>query len=70
MDKFKVLIPLDGSAYAEHALAFLPQMLSRIGDLDLTLLSVVDTRISAPTSNLRAIASRNSSKLTWPVSQR
>jgi nucleotide-binding universal stress UspA family protein len=41
MGDFKVLVPLDGSRLAEHALAFLPS-LSRLGNLEVTLLSVVD----------------------------
>lgn len=41
MSDFRVLIPLDGSRLAEHALAFLPA-LSQFGQLEVTLLSVVD----------------------------
>ena len=41
MSEYKVLIPLDGSPMAEHALAFLPA-LSRVGQLDVTLVSVTD----------------------------
>lgn len=42
MSEFRVLIPLDGSRYAEHALAYLP-VLARLGEVHLQLLSVVDT---------------------------
>jgi len=38
---YKVLVPLDGSRPAEHALAFLPA-LSHFGELDVTLVSVTD----------------------------
>ena len=41
MSEYKVLIPLDGSRLAEHALAFLPP-LSHFGELDVTLVSVID----------------------------
>jgi nucleotide-binding universal stress UspA family protein len=41
MSEYKVLIPLDGSRLAEHALAFLPA-LSHLGDLNVTLVSVTD----------------------------
>ena len=41
MSEFKVLIPLDGSRLAEHALAYLPA-LSYFGQLRVTLVSVVD----------------------------
>ena len=41
MSEYKVLIPLDGSRLAEHALAFLPA-LSRFGQLHVTLVSVTD----------------------------
>ncbi len=41
MSEYKVLIPLDGSRLAEHALAFLPA-LSHFGELDVTLVSVID----------------------------
>lgn len=41
MSDYKVLIPLDGSRLAEHALAFLPA-LSHFGHLDVTLVSVID----------------------------
>lgn len=40
-DVYRVLIPLDGSRLAEHALSFLPG-LSHLGPLEITLLSVVD----------------------------
>jgi nucleotide-binding universal stress UspA family protein len=39
--EFKVVIPLDGSRYAEHALAYLPPT-AHMGDVSLHLLSVVD----------------------------
>lgn len=41
MTEYRVLIPLDGSRYAEHALAFLPSM-KHLGDVRLELVSVVD----------------------------
>ena len=41
MSEYKILIPLDGSRPAEHALAFLPA-LAYLGQLDVTLVSVVD----------------------------
>lgn len=41
MSGYKVLIPLDGSRLAEHALAFLPP-LGHFGQLDVTLVSVID----------------------------
>jgi nucleotide-binding universal stress UspA family protein len=41
VSEFKVLIPLDGSRLAEHALAFLPA-LSHFGELKVTLVSVTD----------------------------
>lgn len=41
MSDYKVLIPLDGSRLAEHALAFLPA-LAHFGELKVTLVSVVD----------------------------
>jgi nucleotide-binding universal stress UspA family protein len=41
MSEYKILIPLDGSRYAEHALAFLPPM-KHLGDVRLELLSVID----------------------------
>jgi nucleotide-binding universal stress UspA family protein len=41
LSEYKVLIPLDGSRLAEHALAFLPA-LSHFGELQVTLVSVVD----------------------------
>jgi nucleotide-binding universal stress UspA family protein len=41
VSEYKVLIPLDGSRPAEHALAFLPA-LANLGQLDVTLVSVVD----------------------------
>ena len=42
MNTYKTLVPLDGSRYAEHALAFLPT-LSRYGQLEVTLVGVVDS---------------------------
>ena len=41
MSQYKVLIPLDGSRLAEHALAFLPA-LAHLGELDVSLISVTD----------------------------
>jgi len=41
MPEFKVLVPLDGSRTAEHSLVYL-DALSRLGDLEVRLLSVVD----------------------------
>jgi nucleotide-binding universal stress UspA family protein len=41
VSEYKVLMPLDGSRLAEHALAFLPALLS-FGQLEVTLVSVVD----------------------------
>jgi nucleotide-binding universal stress UspA family protein len=41
MSDYKVLLPLDGSRYAEHALAFLPAM-RHLGEVNLELLGVVD----------------------------
>jgi len=41
MPEFKVLVPLDGSRTAEHSLVYL-DALSRLGDLNVQLLSVVD----------------------------
>lgn len=41
MSEYKVLLPLDGSRYAEHALAFLPSM-RHLGEINLELLGVVD----------------------------
>jgi nucleotide-binding universal stress UspA family protein len=41
MAEYKMLIPLDGSRYSEHALAFLPSM-RHIGEVKLELLGVVD----------------------------
>jgi nucleotide-binding universal stress UspA family protein len=40
-ERYRVLIPLDGSRLAERALAYLPA-LSRLGDLEVALLGVVD----------------------------
>jgi nucleotide-binding universal stress UspA family protein len=41
VSEYKVLIPLDGSRLAEHALAFLPA-LAHFGELNVTLVSVSD----------------------------
>ena len=41
MSEYKVLLPLDGSRLAEHALAFLPA-LSHLGQLEVQLVGVVD----------------------------
>src|SRR5690606_4721027 len=41
MAEYKVLVPLDGSRFAEHALAFLPA-LRYMGSLNVTLISVLD----------------------------
>jgi nucleotide-binding universal stress UspA family protein len=42
MADYTMLIPLDGSPLAEHSLAYLPA-LSRLGDVEVHLLSVLDT---------------------------
>jgi nucleotide-binding universal stress UspA family protein len=41
VSEYKVLVPLDGSRLAEHALAFLPA-LAHLGQLQVTLISVTD----------------------------
>jgi nucleotide-binding universal stress UspA family protein len=41
MAEYRILIPLDGSRYAEHSLAYLP-VLMHLGRLHVSLLSVVD----------------------------
>ena len=41
MSDYKVMVPLDGSRLAEHALAFLPA-LAHFGRLEVTLVSVID----------------------------